>query len=120
MTAATVKGLSDLQRRLAGNGASAAVKAALRREAEALAAAAREAAPADLASSIQIADESRGTRVAFRIGTEDSRGRVAEFGTLRRPAAPFLLPAFRGRLRRIKDVLRKAMAMATSDRNRAL
>ena len=67
---------------------------------------------AALAATIQIADASRGTRLAFRIGTSDPRGRVLEFGTLRKPAAPWLLPSFRGRLACIKDVLRKAATAA--------
>jgi hypothetical protein len=102
-----LKGLGDWQSRLASSRGSTAIEAALRREAEALAAEARAAAPSELDSAIDVADESRGTKLAFRIGTADPRGRVLEFGTLRLPAAPWLLPAFRGRVARIKDVLRK-------------
>ncbi len=36
---------------------------------------------------------------AVRIGTPDPLGRVLEFGTLRRPPRPWLLPAFRAALR---------------------
>jgi hypothetical protein len=117
VSAAATKGLDAWQRRLASAGRTDVVKAALQGEAEFLAAEARAAAPGALASAIGIADESHGTKLAFRIGTADPLGRVLEFGTLRRPAAPWLLPALRGRVRRIKATLQKASTVAGTGRS---
>ncbi|MGA7456554.1 MAG: HK97 gp10 family phage protein [Methyloceanibacter sp.] len=112
MTAVTVKGLEALQRRLAAASAPEAVKATLREEAEAIAAEARARAPGKLANTIEIVDESRGLKPAYAVGTSDPAGRFIEFGTARRPATPWLWPAFRARSPGVKHRLAPAQAVA--------
>ena len=75
--------------------------------------------PAELAQSIEVRDVSRGTTPAYTVGTSHLLGRILEFGTLRRPASPWLWPVFRARLPAIKDNLRK-LASAASKTSRGL
>lgn len=49
------------------------------------------------------------------VGTSDPAGRAAEFGTLRRPATPWLWPIFKAHLPAIKDRLRKLASGAFID-----
>jgi hypothetical protein len=112
VTNATVRGLAALQNRFAGAIDERAVKEALRKEAEALAAEARAGAPAGLAQSVEIRDESRGTGIAYAIGTPDPAGPALEFGTVRTAASPWLLPVFRARRGVVNDVLRNAVQAA--------
>jgi hypothetical protein len=97
-----------------------ALKERLRTEAEALATEARTGAPESLAQSIEVLDESRGTGIAYAIGTPDPAGRALEFGTVRRAAAPWLLPAFRARRSVVNDVLRNAVQAAFGRSRRGL
>jgi HK97 gp10 family phage protein len=112
MTAVVIKGLDSLRRRFAAAAAPEPIKEALRREAEAIAEAARASAPAELGQTIEIVDQSRGLKPAFAIGTADSAGRFIEFGTARRRAEPWLWPAFRARLPAVKHELRKLISAA--------
>lgn len=68
----------------------------------------------ELGRSVEVVrDVSRGTMHAYAIGTPDPAGRYLEFGTARRPASPWLWPAFRARLPGIKHRLRKLAAAAS-------
>ncbi len=107
MTAVEVTGLQALRRRLEAASAPEPFKKALREEAEAIAAEARREAPGEIARTIEVVDVSQGERFGFTVGTSDPAGRAAEFGTLKRPATPWLWPIFRARLPAIKDRLRK-------------
>jgi hypothetical protein len=107
VTGVEVTGLAALRRRLEAASAPEAFKQALREEAEAIAAEARREAPGELARTIDVVDVSKGERLGFAIGTTDPAGLAAEFGTLKRPAMPWLWPIFRARLPAIKDRLRK-------------
>ncbi len=109
MTATRVKGLAVLQDRLAGSVDEGAVRDVLRREAEALAAQARAEAPRGLAETVEVRDDSRGGGIAYAVGTPHPAGHALEFGTLRRRAAPWLLPIFWARRNVVNDVLRNAV-----------
>ncbi len=98
MKAVEVTGLEALRARLARAAAPEPFKKALREEAEALAAELRREAPAELAAGIEVKDVSQGDRLGFSVGTADPAGRALEFGTLKRPASPWLWPIFRARL----------------------
>jgi hypothetical protein len=110
MSAVTVEGLTALRQRLAAAGNTAPLKETLRSEAEAIAEEARSAAPGDLGRSVEVVDVSLETRPAYAIGTQDPVGRFLEFGTVRRPASPWLLPVFRAHLPGLKDKLGKIVA----------
>jgi hypothetical protein len=62
----------------------------LRREAETIAEGARESAPGQLGVTVEILDQSRGTKPAYAIGTAHRAGRFLEFGTVQRRATPWL------------------------------
>jgi hypothetical protein len=109
MSAVTVKGLETLQRRLKGAALPQDFARSVRQEAEALAAAARDAAPDALGQTVEIRDESRGERPAFAIGTAHPAGRHIEFGTARQPATPWLMPLFWARSRAIRERLGKIL-----------
>jgi hypothetical protein len=117
---ARIVGLAALQDRFAGALEEQAVKESLRKQAEAVAAEARAEAPAHLAQSIEVLDESRGADIAYAIGTADPAGHTLEFGTLRKTASPWLLPAFRARRGVVNDVLRNAVQAAFRRSRRAL
>ena len=112
MTAVEIRGLAALRQRLAEAAAPQPLKQILRAEAEALAEEARQNAPGELGRSVEVRDVSRGTRHEYAIGTPDPAGRYLEFGTARRPAAPWLWSVFRARLPGIKQRLRKLAAAA--------
>jgi len=107
VTAVEITGLAELRRRLEAASAPEPFKKALREEAEAIAAEARRQEPGALAQSIEVQDVSQGERLGFTVGTSDPADRAAEFGTLKRPATPWLWPIFRAPLPAIKDRLRK-------------
>ena len=113
MTAVEITGIEALRRRFEAASAPEAFKSALREEAEAIAAEARREAPAAFAQTIAVEDVSQGQALAFAVGTTDPAGRAAEFGTLMRPATPWLWPIVKARLPAIKDRLRK-LALAAS------
>ncbi len=113
MTAVEIRGLAALRKRLETAAAPQAFKQILRDEAEALAEEARSAAPGDLGRTVEVRDTSQGTKLAYAVGTPDPAGRFAEFGTVRRPASPWLWPIFRARLPSIKRRLRKVAAAAS-------
>ncbi len=113
MTAVVIEGTrtrcdANLQRQRAPE----PIKEALRREAEAIAQAARASAPGQLGEAIEIVDQSRGQKVAFAIGTAEFAGRFIGFGTSRRPATPWLWPAFRARSPSVKHKLRRLISSA--------
>lgn len=112
MTAASVSGLAALRDRLATAIDARALKDALRKEADALAAEARAEAPAGLAGSVEVRDESRGTGIAYAKGTPDPAGHALEFGTVRQASSPWLLPLFQARRSVVNDVLRNAVQAA--------
>lgn len=112
MTAVEIKGLEALRRRLAAAAVPQAVNGTLRAEAEALAEEARRAAPGELGPTVEIIEQSRGAKLAYAVGTAHQAGRYLEFGTLRRPATPWLWPVFRARSRGINHKLRKMVIAA--------
>jgi HK97 gp10 family phage protein len=112
MTAVAVKGLDSLRRGFAAAAAPVAIKDALRREAEAIAQAARAGAPGRLGETVEIVDQSRGLKLDYAIGTAQPAGRFLEFGTVRRRATPWLWPAFRARLPGVKYELRQLIVTA--------
>ena len=112
MTAVEIRGLGALRRRLAAAAVPQAVKGTLRAEAEVIAEEARREAPGELGATVEIIDTSRGMRLAYAVGTAHRAGRFLEFGTLRRPATPWLWPVFRARSRGINHRLRKVVAAA--------
>ncbi len=116
MTAVTIKGLDVLRRRLAAAGAPEPVKGALRAEADAIAEAARRDAPGQLGGTVEVIDQSRGTRPAYAIGTAHPAGAWLEYGTLRRPATPWLWPVFRARSPGVKHRLRRLIGAALQAR----
>lgn len=116
MTAVTVKGVEALQRRLAAATPSEAIKDLLQREAETIAEGARESAPGQLGGTVEILDQSRGTKAAYAIGTAHRAGRFLEFGTVRRPATPWLWPVFRARSPGVKHRLAKLIGTAFKSR----
>ena len=120
MTNTTVRGLAALQDRFAGALDERAVRETLRRQAEALAAKARTQAPASVAQTVEVRDESRGTGIAYAIGTPDPAGPALEFGTVRKAASPWLLPVFRARRSVVNDVLRNAVQAAFRRARRAV
>jgi bacteriophage HK97-gp10 putative tail-component len=119
VTAVAIKGLAALQRRLALVPAPKELRRVVLQEAQAIAAEARNHAPGELGESVEVKDVSRGTRLAYAIGTPEPAGHYLEYGTARRHATPWLMPAFRGRLPRIKHALGRmvATALRSSGRN---
>jgi HK97 gp10 family phage protein len=118
MSGIVVKGLDALQRRLAAAASPQPLKAALLAEAEAIAADARNAAPGELGQTVDVIDDSHETRLAYAIGTPDPAGRFLEFGTVQRPATPWLWPVFRARSPDVKHRLRKLIAAAFKNSRR--
>jgi hypothetical protein len=112
VSAVEVRGLEALRKRLEAAADLRLFKEALREEAEAITAETRREAPGELGQSIEVRDLSRGAELACAISTSDSLARILEFGTLRRPASPWLGPIFRARLPAIKDRLRKVVSFA--------
>ncbi len=116
MTNVGIGGLEALRRRLEAACAPEPFKNVLREEAEAIAAEARRTAPGDLVQTIFAEDASEGERLGFTIGTADPAGRIAEFGTLSQPAAPWLWPIVEARLPGLKDRLRKVASTPLKSR----
>ncbi len=112
MTVAVIKGLEILRRRLVAAAAPQPLQAALRVEADAIAEEARQVAPGQLGQTVEVIDQSRGTRLAYAVGTRHRAGRYLEFGTSRRPATPWLWPIFRARSPGVKHNLRRLVAAA--------
>ena len=120
-------GVESTLKRFARLAALPGLKANLRAEAEALAAEARARLESGssrgrgaLAKSVKVIDISRETVSAFAIGTEDRAGFFVEFGTAKRSASPWLLPALHARLPRLKHILRTLLNEAVKLRsNRA-
>ena len=112
MNAVEIRGLEALRRRLEAAAVPQAVKGTLQAEADALAEEARREAPGELGATVEVIDQSRGTRHAYAVGTAHRAGRFLEFGTVRRPATPWLWPVFRARSSGVKHKLRKVVAAA--------
>ena len=66
-------------------------------------------APGRLGETVEMIDESRGESTVFAVGTAHRAGRFLEYGTVRRPAAPWLWPVFRARLPGVKRSLRNSV-----------
>ncbi len=116
MTAVKIAGVEALRRSLEAAGAAEPFKSVLREEAEAIAAEARRAAPGNVAQSIVVEDVSESEKPGFAVGTPDAAGRAAEFGTLSRPATPWLWPIVEGRLPGLKDKLGKVASAPIKSR----
>ena len=117
----SVRGVAALRRRLGAVGDPRPIRKALQAEAEIIAEAARRAAPVELGHTIEVIDRSGGSKVAFEIGSAHRGARLAEFGTVSRPAAPWLWPAFYARKRGINHKLGQVVAAAfRSSRARGL
>ena len=116
MSVVEVRGLETLHARLAAASQPEGVKTTLRQEADALAEEARREAPGELGGTVEVIDQSRGTKIAYAIGTAHRAGRFLEFGTVRRPATPWLWPAFRARSPGIKHKLRNIIRAAFKSR----
>jgi len=120
MTAVTVKGLEALRKRFEASGLPQDVEEALRAEADAIAEEARRGAPGELGQTVEVVDTGRGEAPAYAIGTTHPAGRFIEFGTVRRPATPWLWPVFQGRSRGIKHKLGKVVVAAFKMRRGAV
>jgi hypothetical protein len=115
MAAVEIEGLDAWRRRLDALGEARDTGAALRTEAEAIAAAARASleereVSGELARSVEIIDESEPGRSRYAIGTADPAGWHLEHGTTRRRGRPWLGPAFRAGLPAINHAIRKMLA----------
>ena len=124
MQAVKLEGFESWQRRLASLGELRGSGAALRAEAEAIAAAARATLEArhgegELARSVEIVDESQDTSARYAVGTRSAAGWYVEFGTRQRRASPWLGPALRASLPRINHTLRKMLTGALKALGRA-
>ena len=82
----------------------------LREEAEAIAEAARQNAPGRLGGTVEVVEQSRGTRLAYAIGTRHRAGRFLEYGTVKMAARPWLWPVFHGRSPGVKHKLGRLIA----------
>lgn len=109
MSGVSIKGLEAWRRRLDGRHLPRVARETLRQEAEAVAGAAARAAPGRLGQTVEILDESKGGKVAYAIGTPHPAGWFLEHGTVRQPARPWLGPALRARLPRVKQRLRNSL-----------
>lgn len=112
-----IRGLDAMRKRFAALGAVKDLGPALRAEAEAVADAARERLrerdpESQLAQSIKIMELEAGDHPAFAVGTEDPAGFFLEFGTARRRAFPWLVPALHARLPAVNHAVRKVIAAA--------
>lgn len=121
--AVEIAGLESLRRGLAGLGAMKGLQAALRAEAEAVAAAAKATLTArdpasNLARSIKIMDLGQKDKPAFAVGTEEPAGHFLEFGTTRIPAFPWLRPALHAQSSSVNHTLRKVIATALKARSK--
>jgi len=116
----TVRGLDALKRRLEPRGLDNAVADTLRLQAETVASEAARAAPGRLGETVEVIDESHGDRRAFAVGTAHRAGRFLEYGTVHRPATPWLWPVFRARLPRIKQDLRNTLRASLGTRRGAV
>jgi len=105
----TIKGLDALKRRLKAPGLDHAVADTLRLQAETIAAGAAREAPGRLGETVEMIEERHGDRSAFAVGTARRAGRYLEYGTVHRPATPWLWPVLAARLPRIKQDLRNTL-----------
>jgi hypothetical protein len=101
--AVEIRGLDGLRKRFAALGALKDLQPALRGEAEAVAAEARERLTerdpnSRLAGSIKIMELGTEDQPAYAVGTDDPDGFFLEFGTSRMRASPWLVPALHIRL----------------------
>jgi hypothetical protein len=113
-----------MSKRLASLAALKDLRPALRAEAEALAAEARDRLTARepdsrLARSIKIMELAAADHPAYAVGTDDPAGFFIEFGTARRRADPWLVPALHARLPSINQAVRKVIAAALKTSARA-
>jgi hypothetical protein len=112
-----IRGLDGLRKRFAALGVMKDLQPALRAEAEAVAAEARERLTerdpnSRLAGSIKIMELGTEDQPAYAVGTDDPAGFFLEFGTSRRSASPWLVPALHTRLPRINHAVRKVIVAA--------
>ncbi len=112
-----IRGLDPMRKRFAGLGAVKNLGPALRVEAEAVADAARERLREQdpkslLAQSIKIMELEAGDHPAFAVGTDEPAGFFLEFGSARRRAFPWLVPALHARLPAVNHAVQKVIAAA--------
>lgn len=112
-----IRGPDVLRKRFAALGALKDLQQALRAEAEAVAEEAKarliERDPdSKLAQSLKIMALGAGDQPAYAVGTDDQAGFFLEFGTSRRQASPWLVPALHSRLPAINQAVRKVIAAA--------
>jgi hypothetical protein len=112
-----IRGLDALRRRFTALGTMKDLGPALRAEAGAVPDAARERLrerdPASrLAQSNKIIELEAGDHPAFAVGTDEPAGFFLEFGTARRRAFPWLVPAWHARLPAVNHAVRKVIATA--------
>lgn len=117
MNAVIVRGLSALQKRFDAGRVVKPMRRVLRQEADAIARDAARAAPGNLGGTVEVADKSQGEKIAYAVGSDHRAARFIEYGTLRRPATPWLFPVFRARLPRVKQNLRN-IVVASLKRSR--
>jgi hypothetical protein len=115
--AVEIRGLDGLGKRFAALGAMKELRPTLRAEAEAVAAEAHarlsERDPdSRLARSIKIRELGTDGQLAYAVGTDETAGSLFEFGTRRRRAEPWLVPALHTRLLDINHAIRKVIAAA--------
>lgn len=115
--AVEMRGLEGLRKRFAALGALNDLRPALRAEAEAVAEEAKarlsERDPnSGLGQSIKIIALGTADQPAYAVGTDDPAGFFLEFGTSRRRASPWLVPALHSRLPAINQAVRKVIAAA--------
>jgi hypothetical protein len=118
VSAVEIRGLEAWQAKLAAAGAAEPIQDALREEAEAIAEGARREAPGRLGGTVEVIDRGRELEPAYAIGSAHRAARFVEFGTVRRPAAPWLWPVFRARSQAINHRLRKVIAASFQRRSR--
>src|SRR5262249_39055384 len=105
VSAIEIKGVDALRQRLQAIADPRRFKETLKGEAEAIAEDARREVPAELAQSIEVRYVRLGNKSSLNGGhIQPPLGSILEFGTLRRPASPWLWPIFRARLPAIKEV----------------
>ena len=111
------RGLDRLRKRFAALGAMTELQPTLRAEAEAVAEEARarlrERDPnSPLADSIKVMKLGTEAQPYYAVGTDEEAGFFLEFGTTKRRAEPWLVPALHSRLPGINQAVRKVIAAA--------
>lgn len=109
-----------MQARLEAAGAPEPVMVLLKREAEAIADDARRAAPGQFGATVEVVEQSRETRLAYRTGSAHRAARFLEYGTTKMGARPWLWSAFFARSPSVKHSLGRLIATAFKARRGAV